>query len=178
LDHFTGVNGTNLSAHAMDLGPGWTIGSGSFTIQSNIVSSPTQAAEAHAWADAGQSDVTVTATVKWTGTETGCGFFVRVTDNLNGYLALLDATGVYIFSDVAGTLTQRAFTSAPGGTFIANTPYTLTCVMSGQSITVSSGAYSASYTSSFNQTATKHGLRFYGGHSGTGTWDDFTVTQP
>src|SRR6516164_1940041 len=38
-DTYVDTNGTNLSAHTMNVGPGWTVSNGAYTIQSNAATS-------------------------------------------------------------------------------------------------------------------------------------------
>lgn len=64
-DTFTGADGTNLTAHTMNVGPGWTAAAGSATIQSN--QAKMGASSSIYVSDAGQADFTLTLDFTWQG---------------------------------------------------------------------------------------------------------------
>jgi hypothetical protein len=173
LDHFTDTNGTNLTAHTMDIGPGWTVPSGTFSINSNQAK---MTVAGYAESQANQSDVTISAGVTPQAT------------NFAGLLARYSATTDYWRVTIAaGTTNNWKITEVSGGTTTdratgsvtinSGTQYAVQAVLSGTNITATvNGGNSLSYGSaSSNQTKTLHGLR---GTSLNALWDDFQVTNP
>src|SRR5262249_48080241 len=139
-DTFTGTNGTSLASHTMNAGGGWTIDSGTWQIQSNAASKTNSAsANQIATADAGHSDLTVSADVTlgssgpWTA-----GLALGFVDANNHLQLVLGGSGlqrVDLFEYSGGTYTNRGYVNSPvslanGGT------YTLKAVLSGSTITV------------------------------------------
>jgi hypothetical protein len=177
-DNFVDTNGTSLAAHTMNVGPGWTISSGTWTIQSNAAEN-TAGTSTIVTSDSGQSNVTISATVTIPTSATGSyGLAARYTDTSNQWRigVTLGSSGNFtITEDAAGTVTTRATGSV---TINANTAYTVQAVMSGTTITATvNGGNQISYGSaSSNQSATKHGLR--SGGSVYSIYGSFLVTNP
>lgn len=176
-DQFTGVNGSALAAHAMDIGAGWTANSGTWTLQSNRANGGTSAAQASALA--GQSDVTVTMVVRPAGNGT-LGALCRFTSTTAAWLAgVFNSGGKYavaIFEINPGFTSRASLASAVN--YATGVNIDLKVVLAGNTITVSipSLGLSTSYAlASFNATATRFGLRA----ADIGDqFDDFLVTQP
>lgn len=163
IDAFNDADGTPLTDHTMDLGPGWNVSGAAWTIESNAAEI-TAGASAFAWADAGASDVTITTTVAIDGTN-GTGIVGRLSDVNNLW--------VYYYGNLyernAGVYTVRASGGNP------NVGDSLSMECTGTNIAVKiNGVTVCSYGSAtFNQTATNHGLC---GDSGTSAYEDFEVT--
>ena len=89
-DTFTDTPGTNLTAHAMNVGPGWTVYQGTFIIGTNNVTTTTNSDDDRFVSNAGQSDVTLTASCVCSYTNTSnistADIFFRVVDAHNGWL--------------------------------------------------------------------------------------------
>src|SRR5438128_8139551 len=79
-DSFTDANGTALAAHAMNVGGGWTVLAGTFTIQSNKARGGTAATHNLAVAEAGKANVTVFAVGNTPSNTQRMGLLTRVTD--------------------------------------------------------------------------------------------------
>src|SRR5262245_3649521 len=115
-DAFTGADGTNLTAHAMDVGGGWTAVSGVAKLLGNRANADTVGADGKGTyqADAGRSDVTVQATVNLAGASNECGLVFRYQDASN-FWALSGYAGdgkLYLYEVNGGATTQRAAGSA------------------------------------------------------------------
>lgn len=148
-----------------DTGQPWSIltPATTFGISSNKAYIITGNAQRHAVVDAAVSDCTVTVTVSG-DTDTGMCFRATDTDNL------WITNGANLFKRVATNFTSM-------GTFAYTTGDTISAVLSGTSIILKkNGSTLLSLTDSFNQTATKHGLRNF--NSLASRWDDFSITVP
>lgn len=175
-DSFTDTNGTNLNAHIMDVGPGWTIDAGTFDIQSNQ-GRVTSAGVSVASADASHADVTATVKTTVAGVSDSPSLLIRETDSNNHWIAAIITTSSFDLYEVnGGSFTQRATTL-----FVAtlNQQYTIRAICSGASISCTlDGANNISYGSAtFNQTATRFGIRSNDGAGTNFLWDDFLVTS-
>ena len=167
-DLFTGADGTNLTAHTMDVGPGWTQLNGAWTIQGNRARPPAATANSFDTSDSGKANVTATLDVVIAASPPilYSGIVLRSTDASNGWFGLIacdDNVNYRLDLDdfIAGVITTRAtvpFVSSPSGLTIG-----LTMVSSGNTITLTaSTGETCQYTSaSFNATATKHGVYGY-----------------
>lgn len=173
-DHFTDTNGTNLTAHTMDVGAGWTAQVGTITIQSNAAIA--SGANAEYVADAGQSDVTLTCTLLPVGgtAEVACIFREQDSSNFWAVSGYAGDGKLYLYHNVAGSLTS----TDNGAASVTNgVSFVLTVVLSGSSIVIKKdGATIITKTDATFQTATKFGLRLWSGTSST--WDDFLVLSP
>lgn len=172
-DLFTGANGTNLTAHTMDVGPGWTAGEGALTINGNRATAVSLAS--YYYSDCGQAAYTLTVdlTTQTAGTSS-LGACVRVTDANNLWVVDIDTfTGEFaIRQRTGGTLTRRAFITVP----LANgTTYPLTVVTSGDTITgILGAAGQVSYNSaSQGNTSTLCGIA--NTYTVNQFWDNFLV---
>lgn len=182
-DNFIDANGTALTAHTMNTGPGWTLLEGTvYTIQSNSASGA-QATD-HAIADATNATVTITVTVTFSASNLTntfrSGFSTRVVSSLTYWMvdkAGLDG-GVRILTKQVGIgFTVRATYAAPSPT--AGQAYVLKGVWSGDTLTVTQdGANAISYTSNLNSTATKQGVRVDTDGTNALISNTFLVTNP
>jgi len=184
-DTFTGADGTNLTAHTMEKGAGWTV-TCPFRIQSsrcqkNATTNTSAAFGDIIHADAGASNGTVQGDIILAGSGSWTlGLALRVTDINNCWLlaAGLSALDKFEISEVsAGTSVIRASATFA---FVAGQSYTFKAVLSGQTITgYINGVQQLQYASAAsNQSATRMGLVCY--YDGA-TWlsrdfDNFLVT--
>lgn len=165
LDTFQGANGTDLSAHTMDVGPGWSeVGNGNWEIQGNVAvanGGTNTPPGAVVLANAGFADGTITLEFQTSALLAGdTNICFRGTDAANFLMiqAAHEVAGVYITRHQAGGYTALA--SVPF-VFVANTWYTIKLVASGSTITgwVDSTQVGP-VTEGFNQTATLQGMRY------------------
>lgn len=183
-DHFTDVNGTALDAHVMDTGPGWTISTGTWQIQSNRANDVASSGLFHkVTADAGQANVDAQVDVTLppaAGNYYSGGLIARFSDGNNYWLVYVEYSGSapYVFIDTveSGGDTVRSsgeVTASPGGT------YTLRLVANGSTVNAYwDGDLICSYTSSFNNSATEFGL--YSSYTGAYLpllFDDFQAAS-
>lgn len=180
-DAFTDTDGTNLSAHSISPtntpATSWSILSGAFDINSNRARQ-TGTGTIVAVVDAGQADVTISCVLRMLSTSDSPAIAFRCSDASNFWIATLVGGATFdLYEYNAATLTQRATTPF---VHTINTNYTLQVVLSGTSITATvDGGNQITYGSAtFNQTATKHGLRSNNGSANEMLWDSFTITQP
>jgi hypothetical protein len=178
-DNFVDVSGTNLTAHVMNVGPGWTVTDGSYQIQGNAARCTGTGASSYgvAIADAGKSDgtATVTATLD-AGAASRHGLAVRATNGNNHWRVTIKASGEFAIVEVnGGTATVRASAAV---TINTGTGYTIQCAFSGTTLTATlNGGNQISYSSAtLNQTTTTHGLD--DGASGECSFTNFQVTNP
>lgn len=173
-DTFTDADGTNLTTHTMDVGSGWTVNAGTWTILGNeLLKALTPNTHQTCSADAGVADAVVSAdlTIPVAGGYTGLS--LRLADNNNGWYAELDEVGqmINLLEVVAGGFTLRA---AVGLTLARGSTYTLTATCVGPSITLAVGATMCNYGSANTQLNTsRFGFRCYTGGSNI---DNFKVT--
>lgn len=187
-DTFTGTNGTNLTAHTMNVGPGWTVPSGGYNIQSNAALSNGAAGKQIAFSDASNADTVITLDVAIPAvTAYVAGALVRYADTSNYWACLVeDDTNsndtqhyIYIYKFQAGSGTVQGGTSS----FISGlrgTTQTLTITLSGNSFTFDiSGSPTSTRTTSnsFGNANTNFGLwnDSTGGYANV-SFDNFLVT--
>lgn len=166
-DLFAGADGTNLTSHAMDVGPGWTAGAGAITLSGNKA---TGNASGNYWADSAQANVTASLDVVLSTGVAG-DLILRATDNNNFWLLEPYNDAFVLYEKNAGSFTIRASTAvSTAGS------HTIQAVCSGSTIAATfDGGNQISYGSAtFNQTATRHGISD-GGVSNT-AMDNFQVT--
>jgi hypothetical protein len=181
LDRFTDADGTGLAAHAMNVGAGWTVQSGTWSVQGNQANKTNAiAAVEFVTADAGAADVTAQADVTL-GTGWTLGLTVRFQDTSNNYHLVLGGSGaqkVDLYEVNGGSLVQRASATA-SSTLAGGNTYTLAALCAGSSITASlNGTQQFSYGSaSFNASQTRFGLACYydGSSFQSNTFDNFQV---
>ena len=154
LDTFTDANGTALTAHTSDVGASaWAFYDGTADIQGNHANVVSLTSGQFAAAkDSGLSDCIAEAITVLAANNQGV--IVRATDASNYILIYNTINNFYIYTQVAGTFTLRASISQ---TKAANDKISVVC--SGNDITAyMNGGYRITYNTTFNNTATKHGL--------------------
>ena len=186
-DTFTDVNGTSITAHTMDHGPGWIAENGaggtdtSFVIQSDQCQNTTASVRA-AWSNAGLADATVTANLGCSTADpnnVAPGLGVRITDANNLWIGQFLGNGtIQIVEVVSGVNTVRASSSfAPANLVL----YPCSLKVSGTTIsfTVNNGT-PISYSSMGSGTGvTNFGLNEGGGNPASARlWSNFQVTNP
>lgn len=174
-DHFTGSDGTNLTAHTMDVGPGWTTPDGSYELSSNrAVCTALGGGWGIAIADAGRADAIISVVVR-VSDGSRHGVAVRATNGNNHWRVTIRTAGVFELMEVnAGTSTIRSSAST---TINTGVDYTIACMAQGPTLTATlDGAHAISYGgATFQQTTTTHGLD--DGNNLTSTFNDFLVTS-
>ena len=178
-DLFAGTNGTNLTAHTMDVGSGWTQLSGGYTLNGSGAAVPTGSGVCLDVADAGQADMDVSVTVNASVVGMIAGMALRAVDASNYIECIFDIqsgnnAGFSLYTVISGTPAQIAtFAITPS----ASTNYTLRCVVKGNTWTgYLNGVQKWQTTSSQFNTATKAGLR--NNLATTLTYSGFQVLAP
>jgi hypothetical protein len=153
-DTFSDTNGTNLTAHAMNTGPGWTANNGRIDVNDNTASAPNAASASVYTANAGLSDVVMTCDLS-AGSDNGLVF--RYTDISNHFVLYLNKTSnqFELYEKVSGTYLLR---TSIGVAWNAVTVYTFRVVLEGNSILCYGGGQSLTYSTANNATATRFGL--------------------
>jgi hypothetical protein len=159
-DLFAGTNGTNLTAHTMNVGPGWTAVIDGFVLNGNGTCSPTAATEKVDVSDSLVADVDASVTVKDASLAAfGC-VIIRYQDSSNYWMASLDMTGgagFQLYEKVAGSFVARATTPFTPG---AGTSYVIELKAKGANFTGYIGGVSEwTFSSTDFQAATKCGIR-------------------
>lgn len=187
LDHFTDANGIALTAHTMDVGPGWVTTTGTWSITSDMAGdSLADGVVVHeVQSNAGQSDTTLTVSVVIPLTALCvCGVVFRLVDSSN-YLAFFALTGTALtpqfrLSEFVGGVETHLATVA--GTYSPGDTLAIKVVTNGSSVICSvNGVVVITTTSTQFQTATKYGLFDFQSTAlgfGDATWDNFEVTNP
>jgi hypothetical protein len=161
LDLFAGSNGVNLTAHTMNIGPGWTALSGGFTLNGSGQAVATSTGICVDTSNVGQADMDASVTVNASALNSYPSVMVRVQDANNFFHAVLDmdngGLGFFLEEVSGGTHTTRAsFAISPS----TGTNYTLELRAKGTIFTgFLSGTQEWTYTSSDFQTQTSSGLR-------------------
>jgi len=188
-DTFTDADGTALTDHVMNNGPGWTVGS--FTQLRGIFSDHaadgnTTAGAAQNLTETGMADCVIEADL-FTGVakpDQGLGFCFRWSDNNNGYIvALINNNSppnnkILYWRMVSGTINELTLFDFSTS---ENTLYHLKLVLSGNDFELFVDGTSVwTLSRSHNNTATRHGLT--GGSSATGArtywFDNWCVHTP
>lgn len=177
-DTFIGTNGTALTSHTMNVGPGWTVFSGTGTpeIESNSMAA-TATNDNAVYSDAGQANVQMTVTFNYV-TNTWPVLLGRI-QNTSNYINCYysDLTKLwYVTEIVSGTVNQRA--AAAGAVLVTGTSYTLSLIYSGSSLSFyCNGSLQVSYSSLSLTTGTKFGPDLFGYLAApSGTYNNFQVT--
>lgn len=159
-DLFNGVNTTPLQSHTPDIGENWTIVNGAWTINTNAARS-TGSASAPLYdftiIDAGKADVAIRSNVSIIAAGFS-GVIFRYTDSTHFWAALLNATTdtFQLYEYSAGFVLRDSASIA----LSSGVPYQIDITCNGENITATlDGANEVTYTSSANQSATKHGMR-------------------
>jgi hypothetical protein len=149
----------------------WIADVGSWGISNNKAIETNASATGVVWVDGGHSDFSVSADINW---QSNVGLLARYTDASNYIFARIGTTDIKLFKVVAGTSTQlgSTFTMTP----TSGATYNLKLTLSGSNISVfKDGNSIISTTDTFNQTATKAGLRNF--NDTTSTFDNFQITS-
>lgn len=157
-DLFTDVDGTALTAHKMDLGPGWQQGEGTFDILHNAAECKTITGRfPAAWSGAGQADVTLTVTVTLSAMGKLHGLALRVASAANRWRIGIDGNVFDIREMVGDAETVRATANFPA---IVGVPYTIQCVALGPSLKATvNGGVPIAYGGAITQQMTgNHGV--------------------
>src|SRR5438105_5049422 len=110
-DVFTDTNGTALTAHTMDVGPGWSVSGGTWSITGNKAYQTATTDYVLAHADAGIADGTLTVALNPNNAAFQFGAVVRLTDANNCWYVRWHSDGYLDLQEVnGGTVTQRAQT--------------------------------------------------------------------
>lgn len=185
-DTFTDADGTLLTAHTMNVGPGWTAVAGTFKVLSNKATPNSDVDDDRVVTDAGKADYVLQCDVAPTGAfitfSRAASLLVRYTDSTHYWLLDINVTNIS-----ANTLSlfenngSSVFRAGANPTILTETTYTVTMAVVGQSITVSlNGVVQFVYTgASSSQSATKVGFRLgsSGGTRPLPTWDNLLVTD-
>jgi hypothetical protein len=173
-DTFTDADGTNLTAHTMDIGPGWTVNTGSIQILNNRADGsigPANAVSSY-FSDAGVADgvVTLKLVVPPVFTNFGGGLTFRGSAWNDCWLAALedDGAGPYIgiYERTGGVQTPRAGGPGPGNiAAVAGTIVTMKVTLDGPVMTLECGSGIVSCSSSVRLTDTHDGIWTYYGSS-------------
>lgn len=183
-DTFTDFDGTLLTAHVMDIGPGWTVFNGTWEIQSNgVVELVGLPASCVAASDALASNVVIRVTVFiQPATWIAAMIAGRVIDQDNCWLCGIesDDQGVtyYIFLVERNGGVQTLRGTAPVDPGVSGTAVILTLTCNVQSITLDrDGVESVNFpAATYNETETIHGIAIYrGGVYASTDFDNFEV---
>lgn len=170
-DAFGGVDGTDLTVHTMDLGPGW-LSDGSFDIQSNRAHSVSSGSTKVAYANASISDARISAIVNRGGTNFGVGVVLRFLDSSNYWLLDLGSSEFALYEVNAGVFTKRASRSVSNNSSADHT-IIATCSAS-LIIATMDGGNQVVFSSVFLQTETRFGLKSF---NSAHVFDDFDVRR-
>jgi hypothetical protein len=165
-DTFTRANSTT-NIGTTDTGQVWSVQSGSWWgISSNRAYTANSMAYGSVVVESSVSDCTISVLLV---ARSDSGLCWRSTDN-NNYWSFSSGFGT-VNKRVAGTFTQVAtFSAAAHGD-------TMSVTVSGNTHTIKkNGITVATFTDSFNSTATKHGL--YANNYADPQWDNFQITVP
>ena len=169
-DQFTGSG--SLSGRAPDTtnstSQKWSILTGSSSVTNGAASTN---ATLRAVINSGAADCVVETPIYFGATDTGV--LLRCSDGSNYLRISISTSTLRLQKTAAGTTTTVGSKSA---TFVLGQAYQLRAVLSGSTITISvDGVAMGTFTTTFNQTATRHGL--LASNSGTRKWDRFTVSS-
>lgn len=152
-DTFNRADGTTGLGIA-DTGQAWVTGNGTWGIGSNRARCVTAAGNTFTWLDAGKSDCTVSIDLPVIGTN--AGLCMRVADLDNLIMVSCISGGLQVFRRQASNYTALTPSAVP--TFASGDHVDVT--VSGSNWTLAkNGTPVATWTESFNATATRHGIR-------------------
>jgi|SRR5215831_13857002 len=177
-DNFNRADTTNNINGPSDAGSSWSQLSGTWGISSNQAYKSSTGSQEICVLEANAAVVTLQVTLSFlTGGATDLGAVVRVSDNSNYILAVYNhaTSTVAFYTNIAGSFTQLNSASpvayAQGDVMVVDAD-------AGDNLTMKkNGATVLTATSSFNNTATKHGLRMNGDPAASIGWDDFSITD-
>ena len=176
-DSFTDTNGTALTSHAMDLGPGWTkAGTGSGAVNNNRGRLTGVSGSATSFTgDFKQANVTLQAVINFVNSD-DAGLIARYQDASNNWLFDFHqvAQQAQLYETNGGSAVLRA---AANYTIALATDYTIKAVCQGQTLQFwVNGVVVLSYSSPSFASVTKHGI-FIGGAAGGSPNVDFDNFQ-
>jgi hypothetical protein len=165
-DSFDRSNSTTTMGDA-DTGQTWVPNNGTWGIVSNLAYEVSGTAQATTVVDSGASNCEIEVVLTTIGIGSEANLCFRSTDNNNHFVG----NSTTLFRKQSGSFTSLGtFSTAFGNGNV------MKVVLNGTSIEVfRNGSSVLSVTSSFNQTATKHGLRTNGSNSAR--WNDFYVRE-
>lgn len=167
LDRFNRADSSTSLGNA-DTGQTWTATPNPWGITSNQAYSVNTSTTDLVFIDAGVSDAKVSTKITFSVNE---GVMFRYTDSNNQFFSRISSTGLGLFRNNAGTPTSLgSYSFSP----VVGNVYSVMVICSNSSIRVFlDGVERITVTDTFNQTATKYGLR--ASTSTAGRFDDFYV---
>lgn len=159
-DNFTAADLTNLNGRIPDVGPAWVVTNGAWDIMSDhgrCTSGASGGLAGIVAGDAGQANGLITSTIRLAATDVG-GMIFRYTDNNNFWLLRVDrfSGALDIYTRIAGAYTLRAHGVIA---MSAGVWYPFSTELDGDDVSCSfDGGAPITFTSTFNNTATRHGL--------------------
>jgi hypothetical protein len=177
-DTFTDVNGTLLTSHMMNTGPGWTQTGLPFEIQSNELVM-TGNGYCACWSESGITDFTAQVTQSWLGnpalSDTLCGLLVRSAGGYSGYALHQRSAGTIELAKISAGPTYTALQTA-AVTFTNGVPNVLKIVASANNLACYfDGVLVFTVVDSTFSGNTKHGLIGYHDASYASKWENFVV---
>ena len=158
-DAFTGAQGSSLNGRNLDVGPTWTIGSGSWYISGNQAEKADDGCCQHVYADAGTADVSGQMQIRLSSIPDAGrqGFLIRYTDSQNYWIGVVSQWGgsieIWKLQNGSWTIVNSTLVSfSPGDTM------NLSFSASGNIIEFTANGVSVAANDTFNNTATRHGL--------------------
>src|SRR5437879_4099527 len=124
-DRFTDADGTAITAHTMDKGPGWTVPQGTWTIQSNMLNHGAGNYADCVTSDSGQANVTVSVDAIPNDTTNYECIVMRWSDFNNFWTPAIKAgsPGEFSIYEVSGGIGAQRVTASP--TISTGTTYTI-----------------------------------------------------
>jgi hypothetical protein len=156
-DLFAGTNSTNLAAHTMNVGSGWTTQSGGFQLNGSGQAIATGTGLCLDTANAGASDADVSVTLNLSTLSPFSGIVGRYQDINNHWLLVLDNGEFALYEVVGGTATEiNRFSMTTSTSF----PYTVRFLFQGPALYgFLNGVLDWTWLSSDFQTQTRFGVR-------------------
>lgn len=156
-----------LTLRNADTGQPW-VSTTNWGIDTNQAYCVDPAATSFSMAELGMSDLTISVDIKFSVNE---GLVLRYTDSQNQLLARINSTGIALFKNIAGVNTNiGSYNFTP----VVGTIYNVKAVCGGSSIIIYlDGVSRITATETFNQTATKHGMKVSA--STAGKFDNITT---
>jgi Beta xylosidase C-terminal Concanavalin A-like domain len=165
-DSFTDTNGIVLSAHAPDIGSSWSTPLGS----AQINGSNQCRGIAGTYAVASSTSADCTLQVEMTPNANSNGLTLRYVDNSSTLYAVINSSTISIhsYNRPTDTLLGSAAVSLTG-------TVSVTAVLSGDSISVTAGGVTVTGSTSYNNTANRHGLLI---NDPNIVFDNFRISYP
>lgn len=176
-DAFVDTNGTSLANHVMNIGSGWTVNTGLFTVEANAASTPSGPGLA-TMNPGGNGNLIVTAVLNSTIDTGGEGVVLRYTDSNNCWIQWLDynqsTLDLYEVNLAVATVRATIPFDPAGDTF-----YRVMVQAEGPVIEIylDEGNFISYQQATLNQTTTRCGIRGFRTAGSTHRFDNFQVTQ-